>query len=97
MVLDGRNRLGLVFQAGHTPQMTEALGLAVLQVSAIDLPLSLLDFRSLSRCCRELRVRCNDQMQAEHHAYVEARALEYLVDMVVSTFSDDSASDSGYW
>jgi hypothetical protein len=77
--------------------MAEALGLAVLHVSAIDLPLSLLDFRSLSRCCRELRVRCNDQMQAEHQAYVEARALEYLVDMVVSTYSDDSASDAGYW
>ena len=77
--------------------MAEALGLAVLHVSAIDLPLSLLDFRSLSRCCRELRVRCNDQMQAEHQAYVEERALEYMVDIVVSAYSDDSEPDAGYW
>ena len=49
---------------------TEAVGLAVLQVSAIELPLCLLDFRRLARCCRELRTKCNGQMfRRELYAY----------------------------
>ena len=79
--------------------MTEALGPAVLQVLANELPLCLLDFRSLARSCKDLRMKCNDQMQAEHHEHVEAMALAYLVDIVVSAYGDDSVSESEleYW
>ena len=78
-------------------KIPEALGLAVLQVSAIELPLCLLDFRSLARCCKELRAKCNDQMQAEHQAYVEATALTHLVDIVVFAYGDETDSDPEYW
>ena len=64
--------------------MTEALGLPILNVLAIVLPRCRRDFGSRTSSCKELRVRCNNQMQAEYHVHLDAMAFDYLVDLLVS-------------